>query len=74
MERLKDISAQITKALDGILPDEVRCVIVLFDPEEKEVSTASNMGDDGTLSLLEEAVEVLKIPIDMDEVDDLKLN
>jgi hypothetical protein len=68
MERLKDISAQITKALDGILPDEVRCVFVLFDPEEKEVSTASNMPDDATLGLLEEAVEVFKTPIEMDEL------
>jgi hypothetical protein len=71
MERLKDLSAQITKALDGILPEEVRCVFVLFDPQEKEVSTASNMSDDATLGLLEEAVEVLKQP---EVEEDLTIN
>ena len=74
MEKLKGLSAQITKALDGILPEDVRCVFVLFDPEEKEVSTASNMSDDATLGLLEEAVEVLKSPAEDGVNADLLLN
>jgi hypothetical protein len=46
-------------------------VFVLFDPQEKEVSTASNMSDDATLGLLEEAVEVLKQP---EVEEDLTIN
>lgn len=72
MANLKDLSAQITQALDKILPEEVRCAFVLIDIKEKEVSTVSNMSDDSTIALLEEAVRGLENP-DID-TDSLKIN
>lgn len=72
MANLKDLSAQITQALDKILPEEVRCAFVLIDVKEKEVSTVSNMSDDSTIALLEEAVRGLENP-EID-TDSLKIN
>jgi len=75
MANLKDLSAQITEALDKILPEEVRCAFVLIDIQEKEVSTVSNMSDDSTIALLEEAVRGLENPdIVTDPVDNSKSN
>jgi hypothetical protein len=75
MANLKDLSAQITQALDKILPEEVRCAFVLIDIQEKEVSTVSNMSDDSTIALLEEAVRGLENPeIVTDTVDNAKSN
>jgi hypothetical protein len=72
MASLKDLSSKITEALDKILPDEVRCAFVLIDIKEKEVSTVSNMSDDSTIALLEEAVRGLQEP-EID-TDSLKVN
>ena len=69
MKQLKDYSFEITEALDKILPKEIRCAIVLGDPATSEVSTVSNMSDRGTASLLEDGIEVLDHP---DEVEELK--
>lgn len=74
MDKLKDISAKITEALDKILPDEMRCAFVLIDLKEKEVSTVSNMSDESTISLLEQAAHAMKNPEDDKEIDNLKLN
>jgi len=72
---LKDLSALITAALDKILPEEVRCAFVLIDIKEKEVSTVSNMSDESTISLLEEAVRGLEDPqVIVESIDDLKIN
>lgn len=78
MQQLKDYSAQITKALEEILPKHIKCVIVLGDPKTSEVSTTSNMGDAGTASLIEDGLEVLRKPDEVDELggseDNSKLN
>lgn len=71
MKKLKDISAQITQALDKILPEDVSCVFVLYDPKEKDVLSAANIPDSGAVMLLEEAAETLKNP---DDTDELKIN
>jgi hypothetical protein len=53
----------------------VRCAFVLIDIKEKEVSTVSNMSDESTIALLEEAVKGLQDPeITTDPVHDLKVN
>ena len=54
MEQLRDLSSQITQALDKILPNNVRCVFVLVDSNTKEVCTASDLSDEYALALLEE--------------------
>lgn len=72
MANLKDLSAQITAALDKILPEEVRCAFVMIDIKEKEVSTVSNMSDESTIALLEEAIKGLAEPVD--DTDSLKIN
>ena len=71
MQKLKDLSVQITAALDKILPEDVSCVFVLYDPEKKDVCSAANIPDEGAIALLEEAAETLKNP---DEADELKIN
>ncbi len=71
MQKLKDLSAQITAALDKILPEDISCVFVLYDPNEKDVCSAANISDEGAVILLEEAAETLKNP---DETDELKIN
>lgn len=71
MQQLKDFSFQITEALDKILPKHIRCAIILGDPETSEVSATSNMSDGATVSLLEDGIEVLKMP---EEVEDLDLS
>lgn len=71
MHKLKDLSAQITKALDAILPEDISCVFVLYDPKDKDVCSASNIPDQGAIMLLEEAAETLRNP---DEADELKIN
>lgn len=78
MQPLKDFSLQITEALDKILPKHIRCAIVLGDPETSEVSATSNMSDRATVSLLEDGIEVLKMPEEVEDLDvsgvDLKVN
>jgi hypothetical protein len=74
MDKLKDLSAQVTQALDKILPSDVRCAFILVDIEGKEVSTVSDMSDENTIFLLEEAIEVLKNPADTDNIDNLTIN
>jgi len=74
MDKLKDISAKITEALDKILPDEMRCAFVLIDLKEKEVSTVSNMSDESTISLLEQAAAAMKNPEETDNSDEFKIN
>lgn len=75
MASLKDLSSKITAALDKILPEEVRCAFVMIDVKEKEVSTVSNMSDESTIALLEEAIKGLQDPeITTDPVNDLKVN
>ncbi len=78
MQQLKDYSKQITDALDKILPKNIRCALVLGDPETSEVSAVSNMSDKGTISLLEDGIEVLNMPEEVDDLDgpadDLKMN
>lgn len=69
MQKLKDLSMKITKALDGILPEDVSCVFVLYDPEEQDVCSAANVPDEAALILLEEAARSLKNP---DEKGELK--
>lgn len=71
MQKLRDLSAQITAALDKILPEDISCVFVLYDPKEKDVCSAANIPDEGAVILLEEAAETLKNP---EEVSDLKIN
>lgn len=78
MQQLKDYSQQITEALDKILPKHIRCAIVLGDPKTSEVSATSNMGDSATVSLLEDGIEVLKMPEEVEDLDvsgtNLKIN
>lgn len=75
MASLKDLSSKITAALDKILPEEVRCAFVMIDVKEKEVSTVSNMSDESTIALLEEAIKGLQDPeVAVSDVDDLKIN
>lgn len=75
MASLKDLSSKITAALDKILPEEVRCAFVMIDIKEKEVSTVSNMSDESTIALLEEAIKGLQDPeVTVSDVDDLKIN
>ena len=69
MQHLKDYSKKIAKALDEILPKNIRCAIVLGDPETSEVSTCSNMSDKGTASLLEDGIEVLEIYDEKEDVE-----
>ena len=71
MQQLKDFSLQITEALDKILPKIIRCAIVLGDPDTSEVSATSNMSDRATVSLLEDGIEVLNMP---EEVEDLPMS
>lgn len=71
MQKLRELSAQITAALDKILPEDISCVFVLYDPKEKDVCSAANIPDEGAVFLLEEAAETLKNP---EEVSDLKIN
>lgn len=70
--KLKDISNQITQALDKILPENISCVFVLYDPQDKDVLSAANIPDEGAIMLLEEAADTLKNPDE--ETDDLKVN
>lgn len=74
MDKLKDISEKITEALDKILPDDMRCAFVLIDLKEKEVSTVSNMSDESTITLLEQAAQAMKMPEDEQESDDFQIN
>jgi len=75
MASLKDLSSKITAALDKILPEEVRCAFVMIDIKEKEVSTVSNMSDESTIALLEEAIKGLQDPeVVVSDVDELKIN
>jgi hypothetical protein len=71
MQKLKDLSAQITAALDKILPEDISCVFVLYDPKEKDVCSAANISDEGAAFLLEEAAETLRNP---EETNELKIN
>lgn len=68
MNKLRDLSGQITKALDGILPKEVRCVVLLVDTLEDDVCTLSDMDDDQVRALLEEGLETLKDPDEEDKI------
>jgi hypothetical protein len=78
MQQLKDYSKLITEALDKILPKHIVCAIVLGDPKTSEVSATSNMGDAATVSLLEDGIEVLKMPEETEDLDmssaNLKIN
>ena len=74
MQHLKDYSEKITKALEGILPKGIKCVIVIGDPSTSEVSTTSNMSDLGTVSLLEDGIEVLGKPDIVEEIETSKDN
>lgn len=78
MQQLKDFSFQITEALDKILPKNIRCAIVLGDPDTSEVSATSNMSDRATVSLLEDGIEVLNSPEEVEDLDvsgsNLKIN
>jgi len=78
MQQLKDFSLQITEALDKILPKNIRCAIVLGDPDTSEVSATSNMSDRATVSLLEDGIEVLNMPEEVEDLDvsgsNLKIN
>jgi hypothetical protein len=78
MQQLKDYSRLITDALDKILPKTIVVAIVLGDPDTSEVSAVSNMSDAGTISLLEDGIDVLKMPEEVDDLDapsdNLKIN
>jgi len=62
MKNLKDISVEVTKALDTVLPNNVRCVFVLYDVNTRDASTASDLSDEDALLLLEDAINTLKNP------------
>lgn len=68
---MKDLSAQITQALDKILPEGISCAFVLYDYEDKKILSAANIPDEGAVMLFEEAAETLKDP---EETFDLKIN
>lgn len=76
--QLKDYSKLITEALDKILPKHIVCAVVLGDPKTSEVSATSNMGDDATVSLLEDGIDVLKMSEEVEDLDassdNLKIN
>jgi hypothetical protein len=76
MEQLRNLSSQITKELDKILPNTVRCVFVLVDSSTKEVCVASDLNDEYALALLEEGADTLKDPevaFDLNDEEDHKL-
>ncbi len=62
MSSLRDLTAEISKLLDTVLPKNVRCVFVLYDTDSQSISTASDMSDQDATLLLEDAVDVLKNP------------
>jgi len=62
MKLLQDLSATIASLLDPVLPKTVRCVIVLVDTVNQDVCAVSDLTDDKTKRLLEEAIQVLEDP------------
>ncbi len=62
MSTLRDLTSEVSKLLDTVLPKNVRCVFVLYDADTQSVSTASDMSDQDATILLEDAIDVLKNP------------
>lgn len=69
MEKLKDLSIKVTKALDSLLPKEVRCVVILVDTVEQDVCTVSDMAEQDVKAILKDSLDVIDNP---DESDTIK--
>ena len=62
MENIKDISMKTQEFLDGIMPKNVRCVMVFIDTKSEEMGVTSDLSDSDTVSLLKEAIETIDKP------------
>lgn len=62
MENIKDISMKTQEFLDGIMPKNVRCVMVFIDTKSEEMGVTSDLSDNDTVSLLKEAIETIDKP------------
>lgn len=62
MENIKDISMKAQEFLDGIMPKNVRCIMVFIDTNNDEMGVTSDLSDSDTVSLLKEAIETIDKP------------
>ena len=72
--KLKDLTGEVTKALDKVLPSNVHCVFVLLDAENNDAATASDLSDEGTLWLLKDAAKTLEEARDLQELEKAPTN
>lgn len=62
MKHLQDLSTKVQDVLEGIIPKEIRFVLIFAEQNGEDMSVASDLTDEEVLGVLTDAIDVIKNP------------